>query len=106
MKKRCLRSLILIVAWMIITSPFYKMVIIIVLYFMWRRVILSRLHGQLRFIAPKAIAVSLGIALWFSLPLYTLDTGRQVRIIYLDDTYNVRHAPLRPYLTQTLLPKP
>lgn len=103
--KKLLLTALLITAWALFVTLFYKTIMVMLLFAVWRNEIRQRLPLPARKYAIKAIWLGLIVCLWVAMPRYRTGSGDRVRLVYLDDNGNMEHPPLAQYALSTLLPE-
>lgn len=105
MKKRIILTILLVLAFLYFATLFYKVIIVMLLVTVWKNKIRENLPGRVNPWGMKAIWICLALTLWVAMPRYRIHSGDRVRLVYLDEQGNARHAPLLHYAANTLLPE-
>lgn len=105
MKKRIVLTVILSLAWLFFASLFYKTIMLMLIALVWQSVIRERLPERIRPYGIKIMWCCLVLCLWIAMPRYRIHTTDRVRLVYLDDEGNAKHAPFYHYLINTFIPE-
>lgn len=100
MKSKVIKSVILLVLFLLFASWFYRIIFVLLGAVVWRHEI-KRWHKGLYF---GLIAV-LSVALFCVLPRFRYNTGDRVRLIYQDENCNPVLPPVSHYLFNVLFPE-
>lgn len=104
--KKILISVLLIIAWSLFATLFYKTIMAMLLFTVWRSSIMNHLpQPAQRKYATRIVWLGLIICLWVSMPRYRINGGDRVRLIYFDSKGNPKHPPLAQYLLSTFVPE-
>ena len=105
MKKRIFFTVLLLLAWMLFATLFYKTVVVMLIFLVWQSRIREKLPGHIRTWGIKAMWICLVLALFVAMPRYRINCGDRVRLVYLDEEGTVEHSSLLYYVINTLIPE-
>lgn len=103
MTKKCIFSVLIVVAWACFASLFYKTIMLMLLFLVWKKQIFEWLPLWAKKYGTKPYWMCFLLCLWIAMPRYRIDSSDRVRLVYLDDEGNAKHPPLAQYLLNTFL---
>lgn len=108
MKKKIFLSALLLLAWCMFATTFYKTICMMLIVAVWHKTLRDKLPPSAKRWGMKAVWLCLVLVLWTAMPRYRIHSGDRVRLVYLkeDDTgFIAKHPPLAQYVLNTLLPE-
>lgn len=105
MTKRIILSILIAIAWLCVATLFYRILLLMLLFLVWRKPIFERLPSWAVRYGMKPYWVLFVFFLWIAMPRYRIHSADRVRLVYLDAEGNAKHPPLGQYLLNTLLPE-
>lgn len=105
MTKKCIISVLLVVAWAFFASLFYKTIMLMLLFLVWKKHIFEMLPAWTQKWGMKPYWMLFFVCLWMAMPRYRIDSNDRVRLVYLDKNGDTKYPPLTQYLINTLIPE-
>ena len=105
MTKKCIISVLLVVAWALFASLFYKTIMLMLLFQVWKKHIFEMLPAWTQKWGMKPYWMLFFVCLWMAMPRYRIDSNDRVRLVYLDKNGDTEYPPLTQYLINTLIPE-
>ncbi len=105
MIKKCIFSVLLVVAWACLASQFYKTIMLMLLFLVWKKQVFEWLPLWMKRYGMKPYWALFVVCLWMAMPRYRINSGDRVRLVYLDEEGNAKHPPLGQYLMNTFFPE-
>lgn len=105
MTKKVILSVLIALIWLFVTTLFYKTIMLMLLFLVWKKQIFERLPLWMVRYGMKPYWVVFILCLWVAMPRYRIQSGDRVRLVYLDEEGNAKHPPIGQYLVNTLLPE-
>ena len=105
MTKKCIISVFLVVAWALFASLFYKTIMLMLLFLIWKKHIFEMLPAWMQKWRMKPYWMLFFVCLWMAMPRYRIESNDRVRLVYLDKNGEAKHPPLTQYLINTLIPE-
>ncbi len=103
--KKCIVSVLIVVAWACLATMFYKTVMLMLLFLIWKKQVFERLPSWMTKYGMKPYWACFVVFLWIAMPRYRINSGDRVRLVYLDEKGNAKHPPLGQYLVNTFIPE-
>ncbi len=98
-------SMLLAMLLLLFNSVFYKTIILMTLFGIWRNKLASRIAQNRRPWFKRSIWCILLISLWVAMPRWRTGCTDRVRLLYMDNAGNIKHPPLSQYLLNVLMPE-
>ena len=105
MTKKIIPSMLIAIAWFVVTTFFYKTILLMLLFLVWKKQVFEKLPSWMVRYGMKPYWAVFVICIWVAMPRYRIYSGDRVRLVYLDEEGNAKHPPLGQYLVNTLLPE-
>lgn len=105
MKTKIFFSIPLILVWLFFATLFYKTIVLMILFAIWKSYIVAHMPMPVRKYSAKIIWAGLIICLWVGMPRYRIHNNDRVKLVYLDNEGNAKRPPLTHYVLNTLLPE-
>lgn len=105
MKTKIFFSIPLILVWLFFATLFYKTIVLMILFAIWKSYIVAHMPMPVHKYSAKIIWAGLIICLWVGMPRYRIHNNDRVKLVYLDNEGNAKHPPLTHYVLNTLLPE-
>lgn len=105
MIKKCIFSVLIVVAWAYFATMFYKTIMLLLLFIVWKKQVFKILPLWMKKYGMKPYWLCFVLCLWIGMPRYRINSGDRVRLIYLDNDGNAKHPPLGQYLMNTFFPE-
>ena len=105
MRKRIFFTVLLLLAWMSFCTLLYKTIVVMLIALVWQGKVREKIPERIRPYGVKAMWACLVLVLWVAMPRYRITCGDRVRMVYLDDEGQEKHAPLSHYIVNTLIPE-
>ena len=105
MTKKCIISVLLVVAWAFFASLFYKTIMLMLLFLVWKKHIFEMLPAWTQKWGMKPYWMLFFVCLWMAMPRYRIDSNDRVKLVYLDKNGEAKHPPLTQYFINTLIPE-
>ncbi len=105
MTKKCILSVLVVVAWACLVTMFYKTIMLMLLFLVWKKQIFEWLPLWMTKYGMKPYWMCFVLCLWMAMPRYRIDSGDRVRLVYLDEKGTAKHPPLLQYFVNTLIPE-
>ena len=105
MIKKCILSVLIIVAWVFFATLFYKTIMTMLLFLVWKKQVFGWLPSWMKKYGMKPYWLCFVLCLWIAMPRYRIHCGDRVRMVYLDDDGDVENSPLLYYAINTLIPE-
>ncbi len=103
--RKCILSVLIVVAWACLATMFYKTVMLMLLFLIWKKQVFERLPSWMTKYGMKPYWLCFVVFLWMAMPRYRINSGDRVRLVYLDEKGNAKHPPLGQYLVNTFIPE-
>ncbi|MBQ8243099.1 MAG: hypothetical protein IJZ40_06475 [Bacteroidaceae bacterium] len=97
---KAFKTILLVVAFLFFASWFYKIVVLMLLAFTWRKEIKAKKEW-----GYKVVMGILLVAMFCVLPRYRYNTSDRIQLIYQDKKGNPEYPPLTHYLVNVFLPE-
>jgi len=96
MTKKCIISVLLVVAWAFFASLFYKTIMLMLLFLVWKKDIFEMLPPWAKKWGIRPYWMLFFVCLWMAMPHYLIDSSDRVRLVYLDKNGDTKHPPAYP----------